>query len=120
MASKRGGRYRAKEMGYYAVVCMTEVSPDQLRQAIEAEHGGTATFVQAVPIREMSGEQLVWQGTVHIFDLSDHPTASRAYAWSHELADGKRLTLAVLHIGQVTGPREAVRAATAARTRAKQ
>lgn len=97
---------------------MTEVSPEQLKQAVESQHGGTATFAQAVPIREMHGEQLVWQGTVHIFDLADHPTATRAYAWSYELADGKRRMFAVLHIPPITGPREAVRAAIVAEARA--
>src|SRR5712671_1602510 len=90
---------------------MTEVSSDQLKQEVEAQHGGTASCAQVVPIREMLGEQLVWQGTVHIFDLADHPTADRAYAWSHELPDGTRRMFSVLHAGPITGPREAVRAA---------
>ncbi len=97
---------------------MTEVSPDQLKQAVESQHGGTATFVQVVPIREMQGQQLVWQGTVHIFDLAEHPSANRAYAWSYELPDGKRRMFAVLHAGLITGPREAVRAAIVAEARA--
>jgi hypothetical protein len=97
---------------------MTEVAPDQLKQAVESQHGGTATFIQAVPIREMHGEQLAWQGTVHIFDLEGHPSSNRAYAWSYELADGKRRMFAVLHTGPITGPREAVRAAIVAEVRA--
>ena len=97
---------------------MQEVSPDQLKQAVESQHGGTATFVQSVPIREMQGEQLVWEGTVHIFDLECHPKATRAYAWSYELEGGKRRFFAVLHGGPVTGPREAVRAAIVAEKRA--
>jgi hypothetical protein len=99
---------------------VTEVSPDQLKQAVESQHGGTATFAQAVPIREMHGEQLVWQGTVHVFDLEGHPKASRAYAWSHAL-DGsdKRRFFAVLGIPPITGPREAVRAAIVAEARGK-
>ena len=94
---------------------MSEVSPDQLKQAIESQHGGAATFVQSVPIREMHGEQLVWHGTVHVFDLKHHPDgAFRAYAWSSELPDGKCRLCAVLHGGPVTGPREAVREAVRA------
>ena len=97
---------------------MTEVSPDQLKQAVESQHCGAATFVQVVPIREMRGEQLIWQGTVHIFDLAGHPTSNRAYAWSYELPDGKRRMFSVLHAGPVTGPREAIRAAMVAEQRA--
>ena len=97
---------------------MTEASPDQLKQAVESQHGGIATFAQVVPICEMHGEQLVWQGTVHIFDLAGHPAATQAYVWSYELPDGKRRMFAVLHAGPVTGPREAVRAAIVAEQRA--
>ena len=98
---------------------MSEVTPDQLKQAIESEHGGAATFVQSVPIREMRGEQLVWQGTVLVFDLAGHPKASRAYAWSHDMDGGpKRRLFAILGIPPVNGPREAVRAAMVAEARA--
>ncbi len=78
-----------------------------------------ATFVESVPIREMRGEQLVWQGTVHVFDLEGHPKASRAYAWSDAMDDSpKRRFIAVLGISPVNGPREAVRAAIVAEQRA--
>ncbi|SRR5258706_263101 len=98
---------------------MQEVSSDQLKQAVESQHGGTATFVQSVPIREMHGEQLVWEGTVHVFDLEGHPKASRAYAWSHAIDEGpKRRFFAVLGVPPITGPREAVRAAIVAEARA--
>jgi hypothetical protein len=97
---------------------MTEVSSDQLKQAVESQHGGIATFVQAVPIREMQGEQMVWEGTVHVFDLAEHPSADRAYAWSYERQDGNRRFFAVLHVGPITGPREAVRAAIVAEAKA--
>ena len=31
---------------------MGEVDTDQLKQAVEHQHGGTATFVMAVPVEE--------------------------------------------------------------------
>jgi hypothetical protein len=96
-----------------------EVSSDQLKQAVESQHGGTATFVQSVPIREMHGEQLVWEGAVHVFDLAHQPDGHfRAYAWSHEIEGGKRRFFAVLHGGPIKGPRDAVRAAIVAEARA--
>ena len=52
--------------------------------------------------------------------LTGHPDAKRAYAWSYERPDGKRRFLAVLHVGGITGPREAVRAAIVAQARRKQ
>lgn len=47
---------------------------DQLREAIERMHGGTATLAQSVPIRETFEGETVWEGAVHDFDLADHPT----------------------------------------------
>jgi hypothetical protein len=98
---------------------MKEVSPDQLKQAVESQHGGTATFVQAVPVHETFEGKTVWDGVVHVFDLAGHPQATRAYAWSYERDDGKRRFFAVLHVPPITGPREAVRAAIVAEARAK-
>ena len=45
---------------------------------------------------------------------------SNVYAWSSERDDGKRRFYAVLHMGPVTGPVEAVRAAIVAEGRASQ
>lgn len=61
----------------------------------------------------------VRRGAVAVFDLADHPKAARAYAWSYELPDGKGRFFAVLHMGGITGPRGAVRAAIVAEASAK-
>jgi hypothetical protein len=57
---------------------MIDVSTDQLKTAVESQHGGTATLVQSVPVHETFKSETVWDGIVHIFDLSGHPTAKRA------------------------------------------
>ena len=99
---------------------MSEVSPDQLKQAVESQHGGTATFVQSAPVREEFEGKTVWNGAVHVFDLKDSPSgATRAYAWSYEQDDGKRRFFAVLGIPPINSPRDAVRAAIVAEARAK-
>ena len=99
---------------------MTEVSPDQLKQAIESQHGGTATLAQSVPVHEEFEGKPVWDGTVHIFNLKDSPSgAKRVYAWSYERDDGKRRFFAVLHTGPIDSPVKAVRAAIVAEQRAK-
>ncbi len=46
-----------------------------------------------------------WEGEVLVFDLEDHPTAPRCYAWE---VDGE--VTAVLHQGSVKSARDAVRA----------
>jgi hypothetical protein len=55
-----------------------EVNCDELKGAIESQHGGTATLVQAVPVKETFEGQPVWEGVVHVFDLEGSPQATRA------------------------------------------
>jgi len=109
---------------------MSEVAPDELKHAIESQHGGTATLVQSVPVHETMKvrienegltflhDETVWDGIVHVFDLEGHPKATRAYAWSSPIeGSNKRRFFAVLHMGGITGPVEAVRAAIVAERR---
>lgn len=97
-----------------------DVDANQLKKAVESQHGGTATLVQSVPISESFQGQTVWEGVVHVFDLAGHPKATRAYAWSYELPDGKRRFFAVLQVPPINTPQDAVRAAIVAEHRARQ
>jgi len=90
---------------------MIEVSTDQLKDVVESQHGGTATLLQSVPVRETFQGNTVWAGVVHVFKLAGHPKATRAYAWSYERPDGKRRFFAVLDIPPIMSPLDAVRAA---------
>ena len=85
---------------------------DELAEVIRKLHGSEATHVETVPIKEMFQGQTVWEGEVEIFDLRDHPKASRIYAWSHETddADKPKRHVTVLHVPPVTSPELAVRA----------
>ena len=98
---------------------MAEVEADQLKQAVEQMHGGSATLAQSVPVRETFDGKTVWEGTVSIFDLSGHPTATRAYAWSSPIEGStkRRRFFAVLHTARINSPVEAVRAAIVAEHR---
>jgi hypothetical protein len=97
---------------------MAEVEADQLKQAVEGMHGGTATLSQSVPVHEEFEGKVVWEGVVHVFDLTGHPTATRAYAWSSPIEGStKRQFFAVLHQPPVDSPQAAVRAAIVARHR---
>ena len=99
---------------------MTEVAPSELKKAVESQHGGTATFVQSTPVREQFRGETAFSGNVAIFDLKDSPSgATRAYAWEQDRPDGKKRYTAVLHLGGITGPVEAVRAAIVGEARAK-
>ena len=92
---------------------MTETNTDALHRAIRDLHGCESRWVEAVPVTETFEGQTVWEGAVQVFDLIDHPTAKRAYAWSHPTDDesGPRRYVAVLQEGPVNSPRKAVQAA---------
>lgn len=97
---------------------MTEVEVDQLQRAVESMHGGKVRLVQSVPVKETHQRATVWEGVVHVFELTGHPTATRAYAWSAPIeGSDKRRFFAVLHQPPITSPVEAVRAAIVAENR---
>src|SRR6266481_2268443 len=97
---------------------MPEVVIDQLKQAVESQHGGTAILVQSVPVREKFQGATVWEGLVHVFELAGNPKATRAYAWSSPIEGSeKRRFFAVLHMGAIASPWAAVRAAIVAEHR---
>jgi hypothetical protein len=91
----------------------------ELQGSILKLHGAQATHVESVPVREIFGGQVVWDGIVEVFDLTVHATAGRAYAWSHEADSGGRRFVAVLHASPVDSPLKAVRAALVAEHRAR-
>ena len=71
----------------------------------------TASFIEDVVVVEKFGSLTAWSGTVSIFALEDHPTATKAYAWSSPIEGStKRRYYAVLHIPPVDAPEKAVRA----------
>ena len=95
-------------------------SANELKIAVESQHGGTAMLAQSVPVKETFGSETVWQGVVHVFDLAGHPTAKRAYAWSSPIeGSSKRRFFAVLHTKAINSPLHAVRAAIVAERKRK-
>ena len=92
---------------------MNELQISQFREAIRATHGAGSALTGRAEVREFHTEdQIAWEGEVLVFDLHDHPTAHKCYAWSVE----GRVT-AVLHEGPVNSPTAAVKAAIAAEHR---
>lgn len=101
-------------------MAIDEASASELRDTVEQQHGGIAALVQSVPVRETFNGQVVWEGVVHVFDLADNPNAARAYAWSSPIeGSDKRRFFAVLQMGAINSPVDAVRAAIVAEHRAK-
>lgn len=83
----------------------------ELKETVEGLHGGAATHVETVPVKEEFQGKVIWQGDVEVFDLSGNPKATRAYAWMHGLDDTKaKRHVAVLQIPPVDSPQAAVKA----------
>lgn len=83
-----------------------------LQKVIFHLHGSKATWIESVPVKEVFEGETAWEGVVEVFDLEDHPTAKRAYAWSHSIGHSRRRKYyAVLHQGPVKSAQDAVRAA---------
>ncbi len=85
---------------------------EELMDVIKRLHGLESKHVESVPIKETFQGRTVWEGIVEVFDLIGHPKARRLYAWAYETDNPKRPKhVTVLHMGPVTSPLLAVRAA---------
>ena len=84
---------------------------EDLRAVIRRLHGVEAKHVESVHVKEVFQGKTVWEGIVEVFDLENHPTAKRIYAWAHDTDDKKKRHVTVLHVAPVDSPRAAVRAA---------
>jgi hypothetical protein len=77
-----------------------------------------AKHVESVPVREMFGDKVAWEGVVEVFELSKHARATRCYAWSH--GEGKeRQYVIALGVPPVVSAQTAVRASIVADCRKK-
>lgn len=79
-----------------------------LQDAIKHLHGLDSTWVGSAPVRETHDGKVVWDGEVQVFEIV-HPTASRAYAWSHATEGDKRRFHVVLGAPPVDSAEAAVR-----------
>jgi hypothetical protein len=88
---------------------------EALQDAIRKTHGCESRHVESVPVRETFRGQTVWEGVVEVFDLIEHPTAKRCYAWGHQTgkSDEKSRYVTVLGIPPIGSPLQAVRASIA-------
>jgi hypothetical protein len=85
---------------------------EELRDAIHRLHGGKATHVESVPVKEVFQGRTVWDGIVEVFNLEGHPKADKVYAWFHDTGEEGRPAqqVTVLHVHPALSPVAAVRA----------
>ena len=92
---------------------------ESLRAVIGKLHGCDSKHVESVPVHEVFQGKTAWNGVVEVFDLTGHPKAKRAYAWSH--LDGERdektKYVTVLQIPPVDSPQTAVKVGIAGEIR---
>jgi hypothetical protein len=88
---------------------------EELQDVIRKLHGAESKHVETVPVVETFNGQTVWEGEVEVFDLLDHPTASRIYAWAHDTDDpsNPKRHVTVLHLPPAITPRKAVQVSIA-------
>ena len=86
---------------------------DELRTVIRRLHGVESKHIESVPVKETFQGKTVWDGVVEVFELIDHPTTMRLYAWAHDTDDPQnpRRHVTVLHGHPIKTARDAVRAA---------
>lgn len=85
---------------------------ERIKQALEHGEKCRATHVESVVVKETFLGDLVWEGVVETFNLHDHPTAKRAYAWERWREDRSqepKYTI-VLGIPPVKTPNDAIKA----------
>jgi len=119
MSSNLGSLKKRSQMNKTTKQPATEAEIETLIEAIRKLHRCKAMWIESVPVKETFQGQVVWDGTVQVFSLFCHPTASRCYAWSYvpDEKTGKRKFFAVLNQGSVDSPLNAVRTAIIADTR---
>lgn len=87
-----------------------------LVKAFKDLHECGAKHVETVPVIERFQGKTVWEGEVEVFDLIDHPKASRGYAWAYDKAKGSEI-VAVLELPPVISPKTAVQASIVGKLR---
>ena len=87
-----------------------------LKDAILSLHGCESEYTGSQEVIETFQGKTVWSGNVEIFNVSGHPKAKRAYAWSHATGKDDRdiRYVVVLELPPVDSPQRAVQAAVAA------
>ena len=87
-----------------------------LVKAFHDLHGCDAFHADTIPVRETFRGALVWEGDVEVFALTNHPKASKGYAWAYDRGAGSEI-VAVLELPPVISPKTAVQAAIVGKLR---
>ena len=81
-----------------------------LLDTIRHVEGVEASHVETAHVREVHAGLVVWEGDIEVFQLTKHPKAKRAYAWSEATTGTKRRFFIVLYSVGIDSPVAALRA----------
>jgi hypothetical protein len=85
---------------------------EKLKDAIQVMEKCRASHFASIPVMEMFGDKVTWEGVVEGFDLKGHPKTKRAYGWTYKGETEDQFVI-VLEIPPVDSAQTAVRAAIA-------
>jgi hypothetical protein len=86
---------------------------ERIKKAMESKEGCGSKHLRSIPIMEQFDGKTIWEGIVEMFELDNHPTANRAYAWERwrdEQKSDAEYTV-VLAVPPVNSAQDAVKAA---------
>ena len=84
---------------------------DALAEPVSKLHNAEATYASTEHVHETHGGEIVWEGDVHVYTLEGHLEADTCYAWVEPNEEtGRDRIFAVLKLGPVQSPADAVRA----------
>ena len=84
---------------------------ERIKNAVEKREGCRAKHIESLRVQEKWIDEIAWDGVVETFDLLNHPTAKRVYAWERwEPGEEPRYTI-VVSAPPVNSARDAVKAA---------
>jgi len=73
-------------------------------------HGTDSKHIESVPVLETFKEKTVWNGTVEVFELLNHPKAKYCYGWSYGEPEQ---FITILELPPVDSPQSAVKVGVA-------
>jgi hypothetical protein len=96
------------------------IERDECRLALRQLYGCDAHFNSTVAVSIPLRGRAPWRGSVHVFDISGHPSAKRGYAWPRRVNARTTVIHTVLENASVIAPEHAVRAVLGRRLRTTQ
>jgi len=85
----------------------------KMREIINNLYGSESEYVDSVLVRDVFNGETVWEGVVEVFDLVDHPKASKCYVWAYPDNNKDTKYIAVINVPPINKPLDAIRAAIA-------